>query len=222
MPKNEAFNIEKAFVLLRKEVKDLPKAALFDLYDQGYTSLFEQLVACIISIRTYDEVTVPTALKLFEQARTPEEISKLSKAQIDRLIKGCTFYESKSRQILAIAKTIIDEYQGDLPADFDTLLNFKGVGPKCANLALGIACRQMRIGVDVHVHRVCNRWGYIEANSPEKSVFALQQKLPEKYSVEINRLLVPFGKHVCRGTVPLCSQCTLNSMCEQRGVKKYQ
>ncbi len=212
------FDIHEAVHRLRPVVMALPKAALFDLYDQGYTSLFEQLIACIISIRTYDEVTVPTALQLFDVARTPEALRKLTPVQIDAAIFNSTYHEAKSYQIHAIATTVADTYQGNLPGDFDVLTSFKGVGPKCASLALGIALGRPYIGVDIHVHCVTNRWGYVTAKTPEKTMGALKQKLPKKYWVEINRLLVPYGKHVCRGTTPRCSECVLLDMCEQRGV----
>ncbi|MGB3779171.1 MAG: endonuclease III [Tunicatimonas sp.] len=212
------FDIHEAVRRLRPVVTALPKAALFDLYDQGYTSLFEQLIACIISIRTYDEVTVPTSLRLFDIARTPEALRQLTPIQIDAAIFDSTYHEAKSYQIHAIATTVTDTYGGELPGDFDVLTSFKGVGPKCASLTLGIALGQPYIGVDIHVHRVTNRWGYVTAKTPEKTMEALQQRLPKEYWVEINRLLVPYGKHVCRGTTPRCSECVLLDMCEQRGV----
>ena len=217
-----SFDIHEAVRRLQAVVRALPKAALFDLYDQGYTSLFEQLIACIISIRTYDEVTVPTAIRLFDLARTPEAMQQLSPVQIDAAIFDSTYHEAKSYQIHAIATTITETYQGELPGDFETLTSFKGVGPKCASLALGIALRQPYIGVDIHVHRITNRWGYVTTKTPEKTMEVLQQKLPKEYWVEINRLLVPYGKHVCKGTYPRCSECPLVSMCEQKGVGGYR
>lgn len=218
----QTFPIHEAVERLRKAVAPLPKAAMFDLYDQGYTSLFEQLIACIISIRTYDEVTVPTALRLFQLGRTPETISQFTPAQIDEAIRASTFHEAKAQQILTIAKTALEKYQGHLPCDFEILISFRGVGPKCANLALGIACNQPRISVDIHVHRVTNRWGFIENKSPEKTMKALGKKLPEEYWIEINRLLVPFGKHICTGNLPKCSSCVLLDMCQQVGVMKHR
>ncbi|MEK6477188.1 endonuclease III [Catalinimonas sp. 4WD22] len=222
MPEKEAFDIDRAVSLLQNVVESFPKAALFDLYDQGYTSLFEQLVACMISIRTYDEVTVPTSIQLFKKARTPKAMVNLSVEEIDTAIQASTFHEGKAKQILNIAKKITAEYEGELLCDFNTLLSFSGVGPKCANLALGIACQQMRVGVDIHVHRVSNRWGYVQTKTPEKTMMALEEILPEQYRVEINRLLVPFGKHVCKGTAPLCSRCPLESMCQQVGVGSHR
>jgi endonuclease III len=109
-----------------------------------------------------------------------------------------------------------------LPCDAATLLSLPGVGPKCANLVLGIACGQARIAVDIHVHRVTNRWGYVQAGSPEQSMRALESKLPKKYWVEINSLLVPFGKHICTGTKPRCSSCPLLELCRQVGVTEHR
>ncbi len=101
-------------------------------------------------------------------------------------------------------------------------MSFDGVGIKCANLTLGIACGQKKISVDVHVHRVTNRWGYVQAKSPEKTTKALMNVLPEKYWIEINRLLVPFGKHICTGLLPSCSTCVVLDMCRQVGVEKHR
>jgi endonuclease-3 len=102
------------------------------------------------------------------------------------------------------------------------LLEFSGVGPKCANLTLGIACRQPRISVDIHVHRVTNRWGYATASTPEGTLAVLEEKLPERHRVEINRLLVPFGKHICTGQLPRCSTCPVLDMCQQVGVTRHR
>ncbi|HKQ07270.1 MAG TPA: endonuclease III [Blastocatellia bacterium] len=212
------FDISEAIRAIRKAVEPFPKAALFELAEDGFNSTFEQLVACIISIRTYDEVMLPTARRLFERARTPDEMRRLTPEEIDEIIRPATFHEQKAYNIHTIAERVADEYGGELPCESEVLLSFKGVGPKCANLVLGIACDQPFIGVDIHVHRVTNRWGYIAAKTPEKTMAALMEKLPRRYWVEINRLLVPFGKHVCTGTRPKCSTCPVLEMCQQVGV----
>lgn len=212
------FNVLEAVPLIREAVADKPKAALFDLAARGHGSVFEILIACIISIRTRDEVTLPTSLRLFEKAPTPPDLAKLTVKQIDRLIHDCTFHEQKAGRIRDIAKQTATEHDGVLPCDQAVLLEFTGVGPKCANLALGIGCGLACIGVDVHVHRVTNRWGYVETKTPEKTMEALQEKLPRDLWVEINALLVPFGKHICTGIRPKCSTCPLREMCPQVGV----
>jgi endonuclease-3 len=218
----KTFDIGLAVRRIRKAVKPWPKAALFELAENGFTTTFEQLVACIISIRTYDEVTLPVSRKLFERARTPAEISQLTYEELDALISPSTFHERKASQILAIAQRVMDEYGGDIPCDAEILMSFSGVGPKCAHLVLGIACEEPFISVDVHVHRVTNRWGYVKTSTPEKTMVALGDKLPRRYWIEINRLLVPFGKHICTGNLPHCSTCPVLDMCQQVGVKAHR
>jgi endonuclease-3 len=216
------FDIGLAVRRIRKVVKPWPKAALFELAENGFTTTFEQLLACIISIRTYDEVTLPVSKKLFERARTPAEISKLTYEELDALISPSTFHERKATQILAIARRVLDEYDGELPCDPEILMSFAGVGPKCAHLVLGIACGEPFISVDVHVHRVTNRWGYVRTSTPERTMVALGEILPRRYWIEINRLLVPFGKHICTGNIPHCSTCPVLDMCQQVGVKSHR
>jgi endonuclease-3 len=218
----KTFDINLAMRRIAEAVRPFAKAALFELAEDGFKSPFELLVACIISIRTLDEVTLPTARKLFARARTPAEVSRLGPSEIDGLIRACTFHERKAVQIQQIARRVVDEHGGTLPCDADLLLSFHGVGPKCANLVLGIACDQSHISVDVHVHRVTNRWGYVQTRTPEQTVAALESVLPRRYWVEINRLLVPFGKHICTGRLPRCSTCPVLDMCRQVGVAEHR
>lgn len=216
------FDIDLALERISTAVQPWPKAAMFELAEAGFNSPFEQLVACMISIRTYDEVTVPTAKRFFERARTPAQVSRLTPSEIDSLIATSTFHERKAQQIHVIARRIADEYAGNLPCDSEVLQSFPGVGPKCANLVLGIACGQPFISVDIHVHRVTNRWGYVHASTPEKTMAALEGVLPRKHWIDINRLLVPFGKHICTGNLPKCSTCPVLDMCQQAGVQSHR
>ncbi len=220
--KKKPFDIDRALELIEQAVEPWPKAAMFELAEAGFNTPFEQLAACMISIRTYDEVTVPTARKLFERARTPAQVSKLTAADIDSLIHACTFHDRKAEQIRAIAQRVEEEYGGKLPCDAEVMQSFAGVGPKCAHLVLGIACGQPFISVDVHVHRVTNRWGYVHAATPEKTMVALEEILPKRHWIDINRLLVPFGKHICTGKLPKCSTCPVLDMCQQVGVTSHR
>jgi endonuclease III len=222
-----AFPIDAAVRRLRRAVAGFADAAMFELRDggdghAGYGTLFQQLVACIISIRTRDETSLPVSRRLFARASTPDAIARLSEREIDALIAESTFHEPKARQIREIARRTAEEFGGELPADVDVLTSFKGVGPKCANLALGVTGHASSIAVDVHVHRVTNRWGYVRTTSPEATMRALEAVLPERYWVEINRLLVPFGKHVCTAARPKCSTCPLLEWCEQVGVVEHR
>lgn len=218
----QAFNIAVAVERIEQAVQPWPKAALFQLAEEGYASVFEQLLACMISIRTYDEVTLPVSRTLFARSRTPASICQLSWEELDALISPSTFHERKAQQILAIAHQVETQFGGELPGDRDVLLSFAGVGPKCANLVLGVACGTPVISVDIHVHRVTGRWGYVKASTPEKTLLALEATLPQEYWITINRLLVPFGKHICTGNRPRCSTCPVLDMCRQVGVDEHR
>jgi endonuclease-3 len=219
--------VDRALALVRDAVAPLAPAAMFALRDGGdghppYPTLFQQLVACIISIRTYDEVSLPAARRLFARAATPDALARLPVADIDACIGDATFHEAKAAQIAELARRTRDEFGGELPADPAVLTGFKGVGPKCAHLALGVALNAPYISVDIHVHRVTNRWGYVAAPTPEGTLRQLEARLPAAHHVEINRLLVPFGKHVCTGVRPRCSTCPVVEMCRRVGVTEHR
>jgi endonuclease-3 len=216
------FDIDTAIERLREAVRPFPKAMLFELYEEGHTSAFEVLVACLISVRTRDETSLAMARRLFEKARTPAVLAEMDINDIDALIDRCAFHLVKSEQINTMARLIMEENAGELPCSFEVMTSYPGIGPKCANLALGIACGQPRIGVDIHVHRITNRWGYVTASTPERTMAALATTLPERYHVEINALLVPFGKHICTPVGPKCSTCSLLDMCQQCGVDSHR
>jgi endonuclease-3 len=149
-------------------------------------------------------------------------VSTLSVERISELIKPASFYETKAYNISEMAKRVVAEFGGEMPCDFGVMTSFRGVGPKCANLTLGIACGATEISVDVHVDRVTNRWGFVRAPNPDATRRALEKKLPRKYWVEINRLLVPFGKHICTGRLPKCSVCPVLEYCRQVGVSVHR
>jgi endonuclease-3 len=216
-----AFNLNVMLKRIEKAVAPYPKAAMFELYERGFTSLFEQLISCIISIRTLDETTIPLSENLFKIARTPEELLKLSPKELEELLYGCTFPGQKAYTMLGIAKAAVEQYHGSLPADFDQLTQLKGVGPKCANLALGVAGGHQAISVDVHVHRVTNRWGYVHTKTPEQTMVALEEKVPKQKWTDINRILMPFGKHICTGKLPHCTTCPVLDYCRQVGVTRF-
>jgi endonuclease III len=221
-PPKRPLDIDATLRLVSEAVQPYPKAAMFELAERGFASPFQQLVACLISVRTLDEVSLPAAIRLFTRAGTAQALSHLPAAEIDKLIHPASFHERKAEQILAIARRVADEFGGELPCDREVFLSFSGIGPKCANLALGVACGEPYISVDVHVHRITNRWGYVQAATPEATMKALEARLPRRYWVEINKLLVPFGKHVCAGNRPRCSACPILDMCQQVGVGAHR
>lgn len=216
------FDLSEMLSRIEKAVAPYPKAAMFELYERGYNSLFEQLVSCIISIRTLDETTIPVSLRLFAKARTAKQILQLPLADLEVLLYGSTFPGQKAETIMGVAKAAEEMYSGNLPASYEKLTALKGVGPKCANLALGVAHNLDAISVDIHVHRVVNRWGIISANTPEQTMELLMQAIPKNNWININRLLMPFGKHICTGRLPHCSTCPVLEYCRQIGVTSHQ
>ena len=219
MKGKRAFDIDEVLRRIREAVRGYPPAALFALAAEGFEGAFEQLVACVVSIRTRDEVTLEVARRFFARARTPEAVAGMSEAEIAALIRPSRFGGRKARQIRAIARRAVVETGGRVPCDEAVLLSYHGIGPKCANLVLGIACGVPRVSVDVHVHRVTNRWGYVADPTPEKTMTALEEIVPRRHRIEINRLLVPFGKHICTARRPYCSTCPVLEFCLQVGVR---
>ncbi len=216
----DPFDIDLVFRLLRQATAGLPQAAMFALRDLGHASPFEQLVAALISARTPDETTTPVCLRLFALARTPEAMAALPEATILAALSGATFPEPKARDIRALSVRIAAA--GAVPDSLEGLQALRGVGPKIAALTLGVGFGRAAISVDIHVHRIVNRWGYVAATTPERSMAALRAVLPERYWIEINERLVPFGKWVCTGERPKCSGCVLLRQCRQVGVAAHR
>jgi endonuclease-3 len=222
MAHKEPFDIDDVFRRLRKAVAKLPKAAMFDLRDRGYSSPFEQLVGSLISARTRDETTVEVCLRLFAVARTPAAMAALGEGKLVPLLRGASFPEPKARDIIALSRQIVEEHGGVVPDTMEGLIAFRGVGPKIAALTLAVGFGKAAIAVDIHVHRVTNRWGYVATSTPEQTMTALAARLPERYWVEINERLVPFGKAICTGVRPRCSTCLLLAVCRQVGVTAHR
>jgi endonuclease-3 len=222
VPGKEPFDIDTVFARLRAATAGLPRAAMFELRDRGHASPFEQLVAALISARTRDETTIPVCLRLFARARTPAAMAALPEAEIAALLHGATFPEPKARDIAELSRRIVEDHGGAVPDTAEGMMAFRGVGPKIAALTLGVGFAKAAVSVDIHVHRVVNRWGYVAARTPERTQDALLATLPRRYWIEINERLVPFGKWICTGERPRCSTCALLGQCRQVGVTGHR
>jgi Predicted EndoIII-related endonuclease len=178
------------------------------------------LIATILSLRTKDTMTAVVAPRLFAAADTPEKMLALSEDEIAALIYPVGFYRNKARTIRTICQILIDQYGGEVPADLDALLALPGVGRKTANLVLTAGFDLPGICVDTHVHRICNRWGYVQTRTPEETEMRLREILPPEYWKEINGLLVTLGQNICHPTSPRCSVCPLAHLCARIGVER--
>ncbi len=180
---------------------------------------FRVLIATILSLRTKDETTAAASSRLFALAGSPREILGMSREQIASAIYPVGFYKTKADNILSVCRILEDNYSGNVPDSMDELLALPGVGRKTANLVLSLGHGKPGLCVDTHVHRISNRLGYVRTQTPEKTEFALRDKLPAEYWVAWNDLLVAFGQNLCKPVSPFCSRCPLTSCCERAGVK---
>jgi endonuclease-3 len=181
---------------------------------------FQILISTLLSLRTRDQTTAEASARLFRLARTPQALLKLSRQQIQRAIYPVGFYRVKARRIHDISRALLTSYNGRVPASIPQLLTLKGVGRKTANLVVTLGFRKPGICVDVHVHRISNRWGYIRTRTPKETEEVLRRKLPRQYWRIYNDLLVPFGQNVCTPLSPRCSECELRVYCGRVGVVK--
>ena len=201
---------------LRKSIKTWPIPVVTAISSKR--NPFMVLVSCILSLRTRDMVTASASDRLFVLAYTPEDFLKLEPEQVEKAIYPVAFFRNKTVTLFNLCRVLIDEYDGKVPELLDELLQIKGVGRKTANLTITLGYGNLGICVDVHVHRISNRWGYVETKSPDETEIALRKMLPKRYWKEFNNLLVSFGQNICKPTSPYCSKCCIEKYCSQVGV----
>lgn len=202
---------------IAKAMEHLPDPSV-TLVGKRWKSPFLVLISCILSLRTKDETTLPASERLFALADTPAAMLNLPLATIEKAVYPVGFYKTKARTIHGICRDILEKFSGRVPDDIDTLMTMKGVGRKTANLVLTEGFNKPAMCVDTHVHRISNRLGYIRTKDPEATEWALREKLPTKYWMQYNALLVTWGQNVCRPVSPLCSTCPVNDLCRKTGV----
>ena len=171
------------------------------------------LIGCVLSLRTNDKTTYPATLRMLELAKTPNRMKNVSVEDLKNAIYPVGFYENKAKQIIEFSRIIDEEFNGIVPNTIEDLIKFKGVGRKTANLVLAKGYGIPAICVDVHVHRIFNRLGYVKTKTPEETEFALREKLPQKYWLDINTLMVTHGQNVCKPLKPDCENCPISEFC---------
>jgi endonuclease-3 len=200
---------------LRAEAQDPSVTTVAERYKRDPWAV---LVSTILSLRTKDEVTLVSSKRLLEQAPGPAELLALGEEETARLIYPAGFYRTKAASLKKIAAILITQYEGQVPPDMDALLALPGVGRKTANLVLIEAFDMDGICVDIHVHRISNRTGWVSTKDPAETEAALREGLPKKYWKRINTLLVLYGQRLCRPVSPYCSRCVLSAYCSRQGV----
>jgi len=213
------FDIHAVMAILHETMPRFEQP-LIEAMGEAHQTPFHILIATILSLRTKDTLTSVVAPRLFAAADTPATMLALDESQIAELIYPVGFYRTKARSIRQICALLIERHGGQVPADLDALLALPGVGRKTANLVLTMGFGLPGICVDTHVHRICNRWGYVCTKDPDKTELALRDKLPVEYWIPINGLLVTLGQNICHPTSPRCSRCPVAALCALVGVTR--
>lgn len=213
--------IQKIVLALRQAARQFDDPSV-TMVSKRWRDPFLVLISCMLSQRTKDTTTIPASERLFALARCPQEMLKLSMKQVEKAIFPVGFYRTKAKSIKNVCRVLVDQFQGKVPSDIDTLLTLQGVGRKTANLVLTEGFGKLGICVDTHVHRISNRLGYVRTQTPEETEMALRVKLPKKFWIEYNALLVVWGQNVCRPVSPLCSRCVIRPFCPQKGVTVHR
>lgn len=198
-------------VQILKDAKQ-QRSEFVDLMDT-FNDPYLVLISCILSLRTNDKTTYPATLRMLELAKTPHDMKSIDVKELADAIYPVGFYENKARQIIELSRRIDEELGGKVPDEIEDLIKFNGVGRKTANLVLSRGFNKPAICVDVHVHRIFNRLGYVKTKNPEETEFALRAKLPVKYWIDINTLMVTHGQNVCKPIKPNCSACPISAYC---------
>ena len=212
-------DIHTAIRILKREVRQWQEPVVGVVAKESRDP-FRILIACLLSLRTKDRTTAEASHRLFALASDPSSMLRLRLTTIQKAIYPVGFYRTKSRQIQAICRRLLDVYDGRVPDSIEELLTLPGVGRKTANLVVTVGYGKSGICVDIHVHRISNRWGYVRTKTPEQTEQALCRKLPDRYWITYNDLLVPFGQNVCQPVSPYCSRCKLTEYCARVGVTR--
>jgi endonuclease-3 len=214
-------DVDAIMVILREDVLGLRVPIITEI-SRNDRGPFAILISTVLSLRTKDEVTREASARLLARGDGPEEILALSESEIEKLIYPVGFYKTKAVTIKQICRDLIDRYEGRVPDDLDELLKLKGVGRKTANLVITQGFGKPGVCVDTHVHRISNRIGYVKTKTPDQTEMALRKKLPKKYWIEFNDLLVTYGQNICRPISPFCSRCRLAPHCDQVAVDRHR
>ncbi|HBU09166.1 MAG TPA: endonuclease III [Candidatus Omnitrophica bacterium] len=216
-------NIEAAIRILRKETRKF-KVPIVSLIALGASvqKPFLVLISCLLSLRTKDETTAVASERLFNLAGSPQEMLSLSVRQIEKAIYPVGFYRVKAKRIKEICRALIGKFSSRVPDSLEDLLTLKGVGRKTANLVLTEGFGKLGVCVDTHVHRITNRLGLCRTKNPQQTEFCLRNKLPKRYWIEYNTLLVTWGQNICKPVSPLCTHCAIERYCRRIAVTTYR
>lgn len=207
--------IHQVVRILKKEIRQWPLPAIGHYVETPFTTL----ISCILSLRTQDKTTNAASGRIFEIANTPKKMLATPVDVIQKAIYPVSFYRVKARTIHKICDQLLTRFGGEVPSGLDELLDLPGVGRKTANIVVTLGFKKHGIAVDTHVHRISNRLGYVRTKTPDDTEMALRKKLPHRYWIIYNDLLVAYGQNLCKPISPFCSNCKIAVYCKRVGVK---
>jgi len=205
--------LKKVIQILRREYDRL-NAPIEKLKAQKKGDPLRALICTLLSTRTKDETTAEVCKRLFERVKSLDDLLEIDQKELEGLLYPVGFYKNKAKYLKQMALQIKEEFNGEVPNTLEGLLKLKGVGRKVANIVLVEAFGKPAIGVDTHVHRICNRWKLVSTKTPEQTEKVLTQILPKEYWMDFNRLLVAFGQTICKPIKPKCDVCPIREFCE--------
>ena len=213
-------DIHAAIRILKREVRQWQEPVVGVVARESGRDPFKILISCLLSLRTKDRTTSEASARLFALAGDPASMLRLSAHRIEQAIYPVGFYRTKTKQIHRICRRLLEEHGGLVPDSIEQLIALPGVGRKTANLVVTVGYGKAGICVDIHVHRISNRWGYVKTKNPKETEEALRKKLPSRYWIIYNDLLVPYGQNICQPVSPFCSRCELVKYCDRVGVTR--
>lgn len=193
-----------------------------ELIEMQTSDPFKVLVATILSARTKDQTTAAAAERLFTTVGTPAELGALSADEIEKLIYPVGFYRDKAKHLKELPAVLFREFDGRIPDTVEELILLPGVGRKTANLVVAVAFNKPAVCVDIHVHRIFNRLGYLATKTPFETEMTLRKHLPIDYWTTFNSYFVSFGQHVCRPVNPHCPMCPISQWCSRKGLARLR
>jgi len=216
-------HFDEIFSALKQELRKYNQPVVSRSKQEITDTPFVTLISCLLSLRTKDEVTEQASRHLLIKYNTPEKLVQLSEQQIASLIYPVGFYKTKAKRIKEISQTLLDKYQGKVPDQFEELLTLKGVGKKTASIVMVYGHKIYDfIPVDVHVHVIANRLGWVKSKNPDETMEKLMKIVPKRYWYDLNNLFVSFGQNICKTISPWCSKCPIESHCPKIGVLRYR
>ncbi len=207
--------VDRVLGILGKKIDGLELPAVEKISASQKEDPFHILISTLLSARTQDATTLAASTRLFARAGTPQAMAKLSVKQIEKLIYPVGFYRNKAEFVRDASRMLIARFGGRVPSTLDELVTLPGVGRKTANLVLILAFSSIdNLCVDLHVHRISNRLGWVRTRTPEETEQALYRTIPKRWWPVINLYFVTWGQNTCRPVYPRCHACAIARDCE--------